>query len=1209
MSKRTQKQNTPSLDELTAMMHEVAPAQNRRRRVMVWCITLAAALLLLVLLVPTILTQTSVREYLLAKLIPADTAIVSMKSMSVGWFAPLEIEGLRVLDAQGLPLFEAERIAGDRSIIDFAKDYTEVGSIVVTAPVVHLSLRPDGSNFEDTIAKLAGEQNESTTSSSVAVQLKIVDARIIATEAGTKATWQIEQLNAEVKLPKPAEEDWQVSANGQLDGQPFSLESETPLGLATEAWPLGPTGSLALELDALSLAPLRYAALRAGLPIEQISGVLSLNVAINWLPDDVSAIPKLAATAEVRTENLQLVSTELLGRDVLRLANGRFRTKAQVAKDQLTLEQCDLESDFGRAALTTTASLSKLMDPAAMVEAIRQQQLNTSGQVDVAALARALPNTLKIRDDVQIASGRVTWSMQSQVASLTPTRWTGSLQTEDVQILRSGRPIDWKFPLEVNFSAIDGAEIEIENVTARSDFFALAGKGKLRSGSLQAQADLERLFYELGQVIDINDIYVRGGMQSFVQWSETQPNQLKLDARTELAQFVMTQNERVVCQEDKLTTVAVATATLDGQNIISVDDGRLDVVSAGDFFAAELQKPVVNPIDAQATWPVVCRLKGDLATWFARVKPFGLGLEWQVGGEIDVTTQVSANQGGVAVQSFVADVRNLAAASDGILVTEPIVQVKTVGTVDLNTFACRFPSTTVSSQSFALSANEVSVDMEPHFVVAGDIGYRADIARLMAYMPSEQTAAPRQQISGDASGRLQLQARQQITNFQLSGAVDDLQVKQLGLPEPLWQEPKLTINATGAYDALQDQLQLSGAQIVGKVLSLVAQGSASQLSSEPAIDVSGEYGYDLEGLTAIFGDTLGPDIQLTGNQRQQFVVRGPLFPATASAKNRVSNDLVARIGAGWDSANVYNTQLGLAQVDANLANGVLHITPLKISVGEGRLQIAPTLHVNTEPLWMTIEPQTVADQIRITPEMTSNWMKYVAPLLADATNAEGTFSVSLAKAEIPLMQPMDGRIDGEFVIHGGALGPGPLATQFIELASQIKRLVGKGESKVMNSTKTWVELAEQHVAFQVAENRVYHEGFQMIIDGVLIRTRGSVGMLDESISVMAEVPIMDEWIDGTPALAGLKGQVISVPVGGTTSNPKLDQRALAQVSTQLARSAATGFIQEKLGTKLQEKLGSELGGGSIDEAIGGAQEKLNNKIQNELGRQLNKFFK
>ena len=1195
----------------------------RRRGWLFWLFVLFLGLIVLVLLAPTILTRTSARDWLLAKVIPSDTAVVSVRDMQVGWFSPMKIEGLRVLDAEGKPLAEVERIEGDRSLFSLANNSSDIGSLVVTDPTLHLQLRADGSNLEDTIAKLTSSEEEpaepeSSEPSALAAHVRVVNAKVIAVDETTGTTWNVDDLNALAILPPTTSAEWIVETDGKLDGQPFAVKMKTPMGMANEKWPLGPTGEAQLAAEALPLAPLRYAALRSGQPVEELFGTLTVNAGANWAPESGADIPKLNAAANIRTDNLKLAAESLIGRDVLQLASANIETKASIAHDIVTLENCDLQSDFGTASLKTVANLTKLSDPNAIVQTLRNQQLQTMGQLDVAALARALPHTMKIRDDVHIASGRVGWNVQSQVAAGVPTRWTGAMQTADVKIVRDEQPIDWQFPLEVNFAVTDGQEIELENVTARSDFFSLVGSGKLRGGTLQAQADLERLVYQLSQVIDVSDVYVRGQMLANVKWLETQPNQLKLDASTKLSKFVMTQYEKVVCQEDELNTMLTGKATLDGQSIASLDEARFDIVSAGDFLVAQLQGAVAKP-DANATWPVVCRLKGNLATWMARLKPFGIADGWEIGGEIDTTTQVTANQRGVAVQSLQANVQQLSAVSDGIRVIEPIVQIETAGTVDLTTMACRFPTATIASQSVSLGANDVSVDMDPHFVVAGNIGYKADIERLMNYIPPDPANPANQRISGLAVGQVRVQSNEQTSSFQLDGNIENLRIDDLGLnasspqtgqavqqgPSVLWQEPSLAMKATGSYDAIQDRLELQEANVTGRMLNLVANGSASQLATTPVVDFAGEYAYDLDGLMAVLGDMLGPDIKLTGQHRQQFSARGPIFPVVPSPRHRVADELVVKAGAAWQSATAYDVTLGSAQVDANLANGVLQVAPIEVAVGEGRARVAPTLHVNTEPLWMTMEPQVVADQIQITPDMTRKWMKYIAPLLADATHAEGRFSVALSKTEVPLMDPVAGNVNGEFTVHGGSLGPGPLATQFIQLASNIKRMIGKGESQITDPSKMWVELAPQTVAFSLQENRVYHEGFTMVIDGVTVRTRGSVGMLDESVAVMAEVPILDEWIDGTPALRGLRGQVVSIPVSGTTSRPQLDQRALAQVTTQIARSAATGYIQDQLGSKLKEKLG----GGTVDEAIGGAQEKLNGAIQNEIGNALNKLFK
>jgi|GEM_PF-4135722 len=1195
----------------------------KRRGLFFWGLVALIVILLVVLLAPTIVTRTFAREYLLAKAIPADAASVSVQKMNAGWFTSVQIEGLQVLDAAGKPLIDVAKASCDRTLLELAKDHTDLGSIVVDSPTVHLSLRPDGSNLEDTIAKLAEEFATQTTDETetettmVAAAIQVNDAQILATEEATGAQWALQQLNATASLPKAASADWVVKADGNLNGKPFAIETVTPMGLATEAWPLGPTGNVKIVANQLPLDPLRYAALRSGQPIEQLTGFFSANAAASWTPTaDGGAkqnLPKLEAKGAVRADHLQLAAESLIGKDVLQLAGLQLDLNAQLENDVLNLQQCALQSDFGRANLQTAMSLSHLSDPNAIVQAIRKQQLQTSGQIDVAAVTRTLPNTLKINDDVQVANGQLVWNIQSvpNHDQQGQTRWAGKVETKEVQILRDGKPIEWEFPLTIDFAVLDGQEVEVENVLAESDFFKLSGHGKLREGSVQANANLERLVYEIGQVVDLGGLYVNGGMQSVVEWNETQPNQLRLKSQTLVNDFVMAQKEQLVCQEKKLVAVVDTTATLDQQTVASLDSGRLEVISGGDELVAELQSSVAKP-SAESTWPVLCRVKGGIDTWFARAKTVGVGQGWQAAGTIDATTLVHGNQRGVAVQQLTVDARNVQVAGEGLRMQEPVIQVKSAGTVDLATFACRFPNTTLVSQTVAVSANNLSVDMEPHFVVAGDVGYRANIERLMSAVSDPATVTTR--VAGEATGRLHLEAKEQTTTFQLTGDVADLLVEDLatnanttteiGERKPIWQESKVSIETAGTYDAVQDQLKLDVARVVGKVVNLVAQGSATQLTANPVVEVSGEYGYQLEGLVAIFREMIGSDIQLMGNQTQRFALQGPLFPA-ANGKGLVSNELMAQAGVGWDSANVYSTPLGPAQVDAQLQQGQLRTSPLQLAIGEGQVNVAPTVHLNTDPMWMVLAPATDVDHVKITPEMTKTWMKYVAPLLADATNAEGAFSVNLSRAEIPLVDPMQSTIDGQFIVHGGALGPGPLATQFIELATQIKRLTGQGQSSVAKTTGTWVELGEQNVTFQVAENRVYHENFEMQIDGVPIRTRGSVGMLDESIRVMAEVPIMDEWIAKTPALAGLKGQVISIPVGGTTSKPQLDRQALAQATRQIAQQAATGAIRNEVGKQLQKRLGV----GTVEDAIGSAQEKLNTKLQDELSKGLNKLFK
>ena len=68
--------------------------------------------------------------------------------------------------------------------------------------------------------------------------------------------------------------------------------------------------------------------------------------------------------------------------------------------------------------------------------------------------------------------------------------------------------------------------------------------------------------------------------------------------------------------------------------------------------------------------------------------------------------------------------------------------------------------------------------------------------------------------------------------------------------------------------------------------------------------------------------------------------------------------------------------------------------------------------------------------------------------------------------------------------------------------------------------------------------------------------------------MVAEIPIQAEWLGNNKTLQSLKGQLISIPIAGTLSKPKLDPRVFAKLTQQLGGSVIEGLIQDKIGGKL-----------------------------------------
>jgi hypothetical protein len=225
------------------------------------------------------------------------------------------------------------------------------------------------------------------------------------------------------------------------------------------------------------------------------------------------------------------------------------------------------------------------------------------------------------------------------------------------------------------------------------------------------------------------------------------------------------------------------------------------------------------------------------------------------------------------------------------------------------------------------------------------------------------------------------------------------------------------------------------------------------------------------------------------------------------------------------------------------------------------------------PFVITLPPGPLVEQVEITPAMCQQWLKYLAPLLADATSAQGQFTVKFDHAQFPLLDPTLANAEGAMLIHQAQVGPGPLAREFLTLAQQIRTLLDpqRGASRYLEAGRTWIELPEQAASFRVADGRVAHANLTMIVGDVTIRTGGWVAF-NQQMHLVAEIPIQDAWVADQRLLAGLRGQTLSIPVHGTLDRPQLDRRALQTLTQQAVRGAAEGLLQEELQKQLNRLL-------------------------------------
>jgi len=526
--------------------------------------------------------------------------------------------------------------------------------------------------------------------------------------------------------------------------------------------------------------------------------------------------------------------------------------------------------------------------------------------------------------------------------------------------------------------------------------------------------------------------------------------------------------------------------------------------------------------------------------------------------------------------------------------------------------------------------------------LGGEAAYRADLDKLSRWK-NQALERPSYHLVGALNGSATVTATEggALMTADLDANVEKLVVAGLTTPpageqprwEALWREPKLHLTGQGDYNSTRDDLKLNAASLTADGLSLSAQGTMQKLSTTQLMDLSGEIAYDWEVLVQRFGESLGQNIQLTGKDKRPFAAKGSLAslsamtttaaatglaataaatPSTQAPATKVSfandpsslvatpasttsgarglADLSGQAGLGWQSAVAYGLTAGPGDVSMKLDKGVCVVTIPEMVVNEGRLKFTPQVRLDQTPAMIVLPQEKVIDQIRLSPELCGSWLKFVMPLLADATQVEGKFSVNLAGGTLPLLSPATGELSGAIGIHAAQVRPGPLSLQLIGLIDQVRSVIKQRPANGSPRERTWMEMPEQSVDFKLADGRMHHRGLTLQIQDVTLRTSGSVGM-DESLDVIAEIPVPDDWVAGKKLLAGLKGKSIRIPIGGTLSRPRPDGRVLGELTKLMGGSALEGLLEKQLGAGLDKNLD----GGSLEKKLEGTLEGLFNK--------------
>jgi len=178
---------------------------------------------------------------------------------------------------------------------------------------------------------------------------------------------------------------------------------------------------------------------------------------------------------------------------------------------------------------------------------------------------------------------------------------------------------------------------------------------------------------------------------------------------------------------------------------------------------------------------------------------------------------------------------------------------------------------------------------------------------------------------------------------------------------------------------------------------------------------------------------------------------------------------------------------------------------------------------------LVVAPGRVLNHITITPEVCDDFLKFMAPTLAQVTRAGGAFSLDLERCRLPLERPREGDVVGRLTLHEIKAGPGPMV-------EQVATMFGvPGANQLAN---------EQVVLFELRDQRVYHRDLKFNVGPMGIGTEGFVSLPDQKLELTLAVRL-PEFANRTAPLRGaLSGETLNLPIRGTLAKPELDRTVL-----------------------------------------------------------------
>lgn len=1160
---------------------------------------------------------------------------VDIGPLSGGWIQPFGAQGIRLVDDRGAELVKIGSVETELTLFSLLANYKRLGTITLRDVAVVVDVHPGTTSLEEAIKPLlqssASTSAEQSPSSSAGFtgRIRIANAVLQARDTVDQTAWALKVSEADVPIPtaeQPIPPMTLVGELAQTSALPGQRAATGQFTLRTEPIAPGMTTLAAANLPSVRMnvstqgLPLHWMSLvkrrLPDLPIESLDGEATVLADVEYTgPQALTAFVKTAQLDRLRIAAPSLIGDRGAGIEQIRLSGD-----VSLFQDRISTNSSKLECDFGtlisKANIAIPPKLPSLSSPW-----LEDSEFEIQGTVDLPRLAAVAPDLLKTQDQVTLLQGNAMLSLsQTRPAGGLPGQTPGSTVTipsSSYQVklgnLRAnvqGKQIAWDQAFSAGLDVSPSAQgVPSLRLACNSEFCQIEGAGDLLDGRLTAQLDLDKMEQRLSEWFVLPLESLTGSAQAALAWKLNEGNRLAASGSLRTTPIRIVHPNGMLDEpawDGEFSTVA----QLDGATILQLDRVQAGLKSAQESLEFQVLEPmgvagmssagangaVAASGIAQKPAPMMLKLTGDMDRWQRRGQIFaGVDPGVKVAGRISLDVQGAIDQSHVEVSMVDWTAEPFQIVSGATTLQESRMVGKFQGKFDSSNLAnLKVDNLLVRADSFAVQAQDQAVGSDGSR--KGQAAFRVDPSRMIASMQSAPIPSPNPnganpnsntlpvKLTGDVTGQIDWTLDPSMVQWHMVTQAKDLRAVQ-PTQQPrnpnqlvstgaiasneslLWEEPQVVATVDGSYRLADGLLQLPQVLLQTEWL---AYGGATQVTSQgqtTIVQTQGSITYDAARAAERLRPYTGAMLAATGQKTQ------PLEVTWVNAPNhKWTEALSAKSSIGWDSANVVGIDIGGAEIPLVIENGRF-ASKAEFPVSQGVLRWNLDGDLVAEPMVIRQTQQRVIENVAITRQMCQGWLKYVTPLLADVTSVQGNLTLDIDRAELYPTESFRQTVEGRLHVHGANVGPGPLADQILNLVTQIRNLRrGAGAADGGGQPTSWLQLPEQNIAFAVDRGRVSHRDMKIQAGDVLLTTSGSVG-LDGSLELIAGVPILKEWVDKTPALQPLAGQMIQIPIRGTVARPQLDSSGMIQLGQQLATSALAGAAQKQIDKGLNKLLG------------------------------------